>query len=504
MTATILYIVLAVVAFAIILAICIKYPQGKWFFGTICMAVLIAGTCYCGIQLNYYYTASGGIFGKLSGIFDTNVVEVENATFTFTNIELTETEGDVYSAVITTNEVLQLEKGIAYGVYVNNSPCSNIQNARDYVTAEYSYVFYDESFKPLCSDTLYFRFAFYNNSTLLNVRTQGGADAVKYWNYYFNKNTFVVKIGKADYVKDENLTFTNGAVPDYSVLKYTIDGKSTETIVAKGKTIGSLGIYTDKLCYNFKGWKLENSSIVGNEYVINSNCSITAVYEVKKLSDCSWEEINKASEKGIAKTVFSIGDEKDISLSTGEVLTVAIIDFGKDELTNGTGNAGITFGLVHLYSKKYQMFTTNTNYGGWQDSYIRNTVMKEIYSQLSEDLQKVIKEVNKYSGQGSKSNHVIPVPDKLWLFSAAEIFGAHSSEYTDDFDGPHYSYFPMGTGLYKEKILIKRMSNGSGEATSWWVRTPRESPKFEIVEAAGGRNFVNATQSLGICFGFCV
>ena len=258
---TVIYVVLGIVLLLIILAICVKSPQGKWFFGTICMVIMIAGTCYCGIQLNYYYTASGGIFGKLSGIFETNVVEVENASFSFINIELTQTKDESYSAVITSSDVLQLENGIVYGVKVNGEPCVNVENARDYVTAEYTYSFYNERFEVLCTDTLYFRFAFYTNSTLLTVKTNGGANAVKFWNYYFNKNTFIVTIGQADYVKSEDIEFKNVKKEGYSLATFYEDNKLIGYKQVKNDdVVGNVNLDNMK-DRKILGWK------VGGEYV---------------------------------------------------------------------------------------------------------------------------------------------------------------------------------------------------------------------------------------------
>ena len=120
------YVALAVVAIVVIIWACIKFPQGKIFVGTILGIAILCFTFYAGIELNFYYSASGGIYGVITGIFDTNTVEVDDVTFKIQNLELTQNSDDLYTAQIMTDDVISLEKGKVYGLYVNDVPTKTL------------------------------------------------------------------------------------------------------------------------------------------------------------------------------------------------------------------------------------------------------------------------------------------------------------------------------------------------------------------------------------------
>ncbi len=211
------YDVLVAIVIVLIVIACIKHPSSKWFVATILSIALVVSTCYCAIQLNYYYTASGGIYGKISGIFNTNIVEVEELTFSLKNVELVKEYEDTYSAKVLNNKVVKLNGKDNFTVYVNDEPCtiSQVENETNYCIANYSYIFFGEDKSVLCEDTLTFHFAFYTNSTYLSVSTIGGADAVKYWNYYFNKNVFDIRLEKLDKQFDKAITINTGNTSNF-------------------------------------------------------------------------------------------------------------------------------------------------------------------------------------------------------------------------------------------------------------------------------------------------
>ena len=78
----------------------------------------------------------------------------------------------------------------------------------------------------------------------------------------------------------------------------------------------------------------------------------------------SWSDIAALSESGSADKYFSVGDEKTISLTTGEQVTLVILGFDHDNLTGG-GKAGMSIGMKNLLATKYRMNATATNEGGW-------------------------------------------------------------------------------------------------------------------------------------------
>lgn len=217
----------------------------------------------------------------------------------------------------------------------------------------------------------------------------------------------------------------------------------------------------------------------------------------------SWSDIAALSESGSADKYFSVGDEKTISLTTGEQVTLVILGFDHDNLTGG-GKAGMSIGMKNLLATKYRMNATATNEGGWDESEMRTSTMATLLSQFPSDLQSVIKQVNKKATAGGASTSITTSADKLWLFAEVEIDGTTSAGYADE--GEQYEYWKTvkdGTVADDRK---KYLSNGSGSAYFWWLRSPNVSSSnyFRYIHSTGNVYYTNANNAYGVSFGFCV
>ena len=217
----------------------------------------------------------------------------------------------------------------------------------------------------------------------------------------------------------------------------------------------------------------------------------------------SWSDIAALSESGSADKYFSVGDEKTISLTTGEQVTFVILGFDHDDLTSG-GKAGMTIGMKNLLATTYRMNATGTNAGGWDESEMRTSTMATLLSQLPSDLQGVIKQVNKKATAGSQSTSITTSADKLWLLAEVEVDGTTSAGYADE--GEQYEYWKTVKDGTVAADRIKYLSNGSGSAYIWWLRSPSVSSSnyFRYIGSTGGviSNYANNTR--GVSFGFCV
>lgn len=235
----------------------------------------------------------------------------------------------------------------------------------------------------------------------------------------------------------------------------------------------------------------------------------------------SWAQIAALSESGAAKTYFSVGDEKTIELTTGEEITLVILGFNHDDLTGG-GKAGMSIGMKNLLATTYRMNTSSTNAGGWDESEMRTSTMATLLSQLPSDLQSVIKQVNKKATAGSQSESITTSADKLWLLAMSEIFSATSIENSSTWiiannadtynaEGTQYKYYENligdnNGGTATNSLLIKKLSNGSGSANPWWLRSPRTNinNNFWYIRSSGDVNNSNANITYGVSFGFCI
>ena len=217
----------------------------------------------------------------------------------------------------------------------------------------------------------------------------------------------------------------------------------------------------------------------------------------------SWSDIAALSESGSADKYFSVGDEKTISLTTGEQVTFVILGFDHDDLTSG-GKAGMTIGMKNLLATTYRMNATGTNAGGWDESEMRTSTMATLLSQLPSDLQGVIKQVNKKATAGSQSTSITTSADKLWLLAEVEVDGTTSAGYADE--GEQYEYWKTVKDGTVAADRIKYLSNGSGSANGWWLRSPSvsSSSAFRCIYSTGNVGTSIASATRGVSFGFCV
>lgn len=198
-----------------------------------------------------------------------------------------------------------------------------------------------------------------------------------------------------------------------------------------------------------------------------------------KFSDASWEIIDEISRSGKASEIFSVGDRKSIKLSDGTSLFLAILGFNYDDLSDNSGKAGITIGIVD-YAYKIESKYGDRNQ--WVGSYMRDTTLVNIYNKMPDDLKSVIKYVNK-----QQYGDVI-TSDRLWLYSLLEL-GLDS-------------YVVSSKTTYK--YFIDKGITMSGE---YWTRTPRGSDYYTTqyyIEYGGTKNTASPSLSKGVVFGFCI
>ena len=268
------------------------------------------------------------------------------------------------------------------------------------------------------------------------------------------------------------------------------------------------------------------SAAIGGEFAPIYYDGSKFVAQEVTLENADWGTIAKISAAGKASEYFNVGDEKTISLTTGESVTLQILGFNHDDKADGSGKAGITFGMKNLLATKYSMNSSNTNAGGWNSSAMRSSTMATLLSQLPSDLRAVIKSVSKKAmvGGGSSSSPATSVQastDSIWLLAVAELFSKTAIEnssystiknnaagYTAE--GSQYELFKNtvadGDPNNSQTALVKKLSNGSGSADTWWLRSadPTYSTNFHYIYYYGDVNHNGASYSRGVCFGFCV
>lgn len=311
-----------VVVLGFLVFICIKYPKGG--LPVLASVVAIGLACldaYCIIQLNLYYNAEGGVHGFLTGIFETNKVEVvDNLTFEVKNIELTESSTGVYSASITTDQVLSLDTKQSLGIFINGMPCDTTSEVHsDFAYAEYPYTFHDNDKTAVCTDTLILNIAFYENSTYLNISTKGGTlpveECVKYWHHYFNKNSFIVKVAPFDNVSAD-LGYSKGDISNYAIVNYYVnDELYSSDCVVKGETIQLIELDDNK----FLGWQTADGTLIYESMTLNESVDLYAKLADETTTSYTIDFINRGKK---ISCVFYEGQEFEApTVSGGSAVT---------------------------------------------------------------------------------------------------------------------------------------------------------------------------------------
>ena len=213
------------------------------------------------------------------------------------------------------------------------------------------------------------------------------------------------------------------------------------------------------------------------------------------LSDWTWEQIVALSNSGRdPQNYFSVGDEKDLILTTGEVVPVVIGDFYHNTITGTSTKAPIAFTFKNCLNTKYAMNGSRTNSGGWDGSVMRNTQMPAILNTFPAELiaDGAIKYVDVLASAGGKSTSLVTSSDRLRLHSIAEL-GLDSANDVSG-EGTKYAYYTSGN---KVKTI-------NGEASIYWTRSPSTylSTYFCDVSTSGSPSHFFANAPYGVACGF--
>lgn len=279
---------------------------------------------------------------------------------------------------------------------------------------------------------------------------------------------------------------------------------------------------TEKVLCNVKCLcpKIKEAGICCQCDVFTSLRDYYAKEEIKSFVFSDWNEIKEILDSGLAMETFEVGDEREVTLITGETVTLIILGFGQDEKISG-GKVNMTIGVKYLMDGDFEMNLKQNNEEGWDKSRMRTVYMERIFKLLPEELRNIIVPVKKRASAGNGSTDLTVSEDKLFLFSLAEIYSQRSisksdssniSENADVYmeEGAQYEYFKELLGdadpYDDNEELIMRKAGGSSSAYFWWLRSPYAgSPNaFCCVSIVGSVLYNIASVTSGVCFGFCV
>lgn len=234
--------------------------------------------------------------------------------------------------------------------------------------------------------------------------------------------------------------------------------------------------------------------------------------------------IAAAAKSGQAANYWSVGDKVGIAvngsfggLSYNNTVYAFILGFNHNSSVEGGNSihfqfgktaAGVDIAFVNSYgstSTGFCMNTSNTNSGGWNNSYMRKTICPAFLAALPTDWQNIIAACTKYSdntgGGSNNASYVTATSDKIWLLSEMEVQGARS--YANSAEANYqkqYDYYRNGNSK------VKYQHTATTSACYWWLRSVYASDTdfFCYVCTDGSADYYRAYSSNGFAPGFKV
>ena len=342
-------------------------------------------------------------------------------------------------------------------------------------------------------------------------------------------------------VVDEGGSYT--ATVKFIRLTVTIDAGSQVTI-SKGDTSISLTSTGSDMIYlpGTGTWTVSASlddqstseSVECNGY---QDYSVELSYVSDVLNDNSWEVIKRVADADEGANYWSVGDTKSIVLN-GRIgilqtnnLSIDVFILGFNHNASREGQHRIHFAIgkvsgkqVALCDSEYDDYTSSTcfhmnssddNGGGWNQSYMRKTILgnsgspssppsNSLLAALPADLRAVMQSVNKYTdntGHSSNSSGAVTATvDWLWLLAEFELYGSRT--YANQYERnsqQQYDYFKAGN----PKTFGKH--NATGTVVWAWSRSPTYNDyPFVVFYTDGTAGNHSAGYSAGLFAGFAV
>mgnify|MGYP000843003859 CR=1 FL=1 len=203
--------------------------------------------------------------------------------------------------------------------------------------------------------------------------------------------------------------------------------------------------------------------------------------------------IAAAAKSGQAANYWSVGDKVGIAvngsfggLSYNNTVYAFILGFNHNSSVEGGNSihfqfgktaAGVDIAFVNSYgstSTGFCMNTSNTNSGGWNNSYMRKTICPAFLAALPTAWQNIIAACTKYSdntgGGSNTASYVTATSDKIWLLSEMEVQGTRS--YANSAEANYqkqYDYYRNGNSK------VKYQHTATTSACGWWLRSVNAS-----------------------------
>lgn len=265
-----------------------------------------------------------------------------------------------------------------------------------------------------------------------------------------------------------------------------------------------------------------NGSTLDTTLTIN----YTGTYEVDinipdPFSTINTAEIPAITKAGIASSVWAIGDTREVKLNgtvgaytfSNETVYMFIVAFDHNSSVemNGAHHIICSFAKSALTGGKdiaftdsqydtntsnpcFHMNSSNTNSGGWANSYMRGTICSQFKNALPSDLRAVLRTRTIYTDNNGNAtdnaSDVTATTDTVYIPSEFEVKGARI--YANSYEQNHQqqlAYYKNGASKRRYK------SDNTSKAALWWVRSPYCSDNYTFCAVnAGGAPYIDSAR----------
>ncbi len=337
-----LYDLLVIFVILLLIVLAIKSKAFRIaLFVVIYLFVILTGILSW-FQINKYLKASGGVIGSLPDIFvETNTVTTDGLQFDFKDVVLKD-NGVGYEAKFISDKPVVLDDSTALVLYINGRPVDILEFNKDYLIADFDYNFYDVDKKVVLNDTLRLRFAFYEKQTVFLVQTNGGSDAAKKWDYFFNKNGFIVEL-KEDNSQNTSSSFLNQFVKIDFVIEENGELKTLNTSYLKPGRSFSTDFKVESSRYEISSWLLKDESVDIYNVSFKENTVLKGVYTIKTYTVTFNFSKNPVAVNNNSTVLTFEGDEiLKLDFDPGIVNECRVCGYSKDNKTLLPSNFKVT------------------------------------------------------------------------------------------------------------------------------------------------------------------
>lgn len=279
---------------------------------------------------------------------------------------------------------------------------------------------------------------------------------------------------------DDGILITDSTVRN----QYALEGLKDTDVVEDTQYNYALFPYTAKNVYTMSDANRASGSLQA------------LVYE-PILADNTWEQISAVSKAGKAREIWNLGDEKDGYM---------IIGFDHDDLSDGSGKAGITFFLADtkfVTMNLSSVWAPNGNtYIAYPDTTINQKLESEYEIYLPDGVKKEIVQVSKkYALDKNAVPNIATYDCKAFLFSVVELTGYSngiSKSLYRDYEGEMYEGIDKLNGYGNKLWWTRTYAGGSGFAEVLHVDDYNNSTKKLSTRS------LNRAYQMYIRFGFCI